>query len=648
MKKDWFFAIDNSPSETFSDAEAEIFRTAGAGPEKFKGLAREIIQNSIDAKRDDVVDPLVVKFEFLTVDKTEIPGMDTLEKHIKGTVDYCELKGKKNNALNISKKQLQLLEKAKLNVLKISDYNTKGVTGSKNLDGNNCKWKGLVYNEGDSIKDSTSALGSFGLGKNASFAMSLLRTVFYVTKDIDKNYAMEGVAKLYTSYTGTNKFVPKGFFCKEENGDTLPFYEEDMSDFSNIFTRTETGTDILIIEPDIELYKNRIEWYLIESIICNFFIAFKEGTLEVFVNNTEISQATLETVFSNLLDYYDNNDIQKSELLISVSQYLDTLDKGDDLSGNLLGYGDILLKLHKTRETKGKKVAIFREHGMLIKEYSVNGASQKFSGVLIVKGKEGIDFLKAIEDPSHTDFDPTRQTEDLKLTDQEKQDKLKLFYNWIINNAKKYTKIKTDDKISLSGMEDYIQMPDDDVNINNITELNVKKININKPAKKKPRVSKKEPVSPNPNGEPIVQPPVDPVPHPHPPVPNPDPRDPNPVEPDPKGKKRGIIKSFIASYEIAPVVKFIDNSATLIFKITETNKDFRVKIYAIDEQGRENNIMPKISSAKDLTTGEQLAIKGYTIYDVKCNGVVKLNIEFESILMSKVKAIVYWEEEVIQ
>ena len=63
MKKDWFFAIDKSPSETFSDAEAEIFRTAGAGPEKFKGLAREIIQNSIDAKLDNCDEPVVVEFK---------------------------------------------------------------------------------------------------------------------------------------------------------------------------------------------------------------------------------------------------------------------------------------------------------------------------------------------------------------------------------------------------------------------------------------------------------------------------------------------------------------------------------------------------------------------------------------------------------
>ena len=644
MKKDWFFAIDNSPSETFSDAEGEIFRTSGDGAEKFKGLAREIIQNSIDAKRDDIKEPLTVKFEFSEINKEEIPGIDTLKKHIEGTVKYCEVKEKKYKALNNSKKALQILKKQDLNILKISDYNTKGVTGSKNLNANNCKWKGLIYNEGDSIKDSTSSLGSFGLGKNASFAMSLLRTVFYVTRDIEKNYAMEGVAKLYTSYLDNIKYVSKGFFCNEENGWVKPLYEEDMLGFSNIFKREETGTDIIIVEPDIDLDKDKIKWYLIESIICNFFIAFNENLLEVYVNGTEISQSTLEKVFRDLLDYYNKNDIPKSELLNNTYQYLETIDKGEDFSDDLEGYGDICLKLYKTKDTKGKKVAIFREHGMLIKEYVVNGASQKFSGVLIVKGKEGIDFLKAIENPSHNDFDPTRQTEDLNMTSDDKRSKLKKLETWINNNAKKFTRIKTDDRITLSGMENYVQMPDDDVNTKNITDINVNKIKIIKPAQKKPRVSKKVNVTLQDNGESVMQTPGNSTNTSILPTPNPKLRDNISVTPDYNGKKKGIIKTHIASYLIPPIVKFIGNKLTIIFKITESNKDFIVKLNAVDEEGRDNNVLPKIISAYDKE-GKTLKIKGYTIYNVKCDDIVKINVEFDDDLMSKVKAIVYWEEE---
>lgn len=646
MKKNWYFAFDNGEKDYLSDGAIEIFKNKGDGSDAFRSLAREVIQNSLDAKRDDINGPLVVDFQLIEINQDEFPGLEYLSKHVIGTIDYCKESEKTNIALTNSKKQASILSQKTFTVLKISDYNTKGVSGSDDLSTKKNKWKGLVYNDGDSIKDSGGALGSFGLGKNASFAISSLKTVFYVTRDMNDNYAMEGVAKLYTSYVNGVKYFNEGYFCNEENGKTTPLSEEEAVSISNIFERDDRGTDVIIFEPNIVLIKDKVKWYLIESIISNFFMAFVDGELEVKVCGTEINQNQLYRVFGSLLEYYNKIGEQISQNLICVKQYLETIENGEDFSGELDYYGLISLKLLKTPETKFKNIAIFREGGMLIKDYPVNSASQKFSGVLVVKGKEGNCFLKSIEDPNHRDFDPSRETEDQTLNAAARKSRLNSFYNWIVQNAKNFTHIDSSGSIALSGMEDYIQMPENgEFSKKERKDIQIKKIKRNK-KKEKERLFEKKYVEEEEN----VGLDVPEIPHRHnskpiPPTPNDYTPDPKSLREDENSNKKGLLKMYGASFIIPPVMQYNETVCTIIFKTTAAaNKTLKLKVSAIGEDGNPNTFLPSIIKAIDANSGLEFKVKDGVICGISGDDVTKINIFYESKLNTRVKPFVYWEE----
>ena len=643
MEEKWYFTEDNSIGDDFSDHGTEIFKNNNDGASKFKKFAREMVQNSIDVKNEQINEPLIVEFNLFEVEKNDLPNFDGLIEHIDGTISYCEIKNKKNNAYNTSKLEKNILKKDKIQILKISDYNTIGICGSKDLKSEKSKWQGLIYNEGDSVKDSSNSLGSFGLGKGAAFAMSNLRTVFYNTKDVDGNRAFEGVTRQYVSYVNNKKKNFKGYFARVENGEVLPFVDDEIKKYSSIFERNSPGSDIYVLEPNISILSlESIKWFLIESIICNFFVAIRDGALEVKVQGTEVNQGNLDNIFVFLNDFYEKNNLEKSDSLIATGQYLKALDYGKMISENLKGFGEINLWLYKDSNIKGKNVAIIRKNGMFIRNLDVKYANQKFAGVVIVQGSEGVEFLKSIEDPNHLDFDPSRPTSHEEYgSTEDKQKRLNQFYTWIKEHAKDFTKIQSEESFNLSGMEDYIQMPSNEEKKYNPRNMEPKIIKSKPLNTTKSRVAKKTKVTKGPNGVTLISP--DPT-GTGTGKPNPTTKPTTtPVE-EPNSDRKGFIKSYEASYELGPVIKHNENESILIFEITESNKDFKLKISAVDEDGNENGLLPNIIYAYDLTNDVELECKHHIVYGLKCFGVVKIILKFDEPIVSCIKPIVYWEE----
>ena len=71
-----------------------------------------------------------------------------------------------------------------VSILRISDFKTKGLTGSKDTNDINTDWMRLTKSSGSSDKKGPAG-GSFGIGKFAPFACSDFSTVFYNTYDIE-------------------------------------------------------------------------------------------------------------------------------------------------------------------------------------------------------------------------------------------------------------------------------------------------------------------------------------------------------------------------------------------------------------------------------------------------------------------------------
>lgn len=643
MEKRWFFSKDSAIGDDFSDHGTETFKNNNDGAEKFKKFAREMVQNSIDVKDDKVKEPLIVKFDLFDANIDDLPNFSGLKDHINGTIDYCSQKNKLNNAYYISKQEETLLKKQKIKILKISDYNTKGICGSKKLNADKSSWAGLVYNDGDSVKSSSDSLGSHGLGKGAAFSMSNLRTVFYNTKDIEGNRALQGVTRQYVSYVNGEKEFYKGYFGEVVSDNVYPIYDDGINKLSKIFGRESNGSDVFILEPDVAYISEEwVKWYLIESVISNFFVAIRDGNLEVIINGTEVNQSNLTNIFSLLNEFYEKNSLEKSDTLIQTQQFLQTLDKAEPIAENLKGYGEILLWLYKDPDTKWKNVAIVRKNGMFIRNLEVRNANQKFSGVVIVKGEQGVEFLKSIEDPSHMDFDPSRATKESFGSTEDKQSRLNDFYDWIRNHAKNFTKIVSEDKLTLAGMEDYIQMPSNEEKKFSPKNVEPKVIKV-KPSNNNPaRVAKKTKVVTDDDG--VTEVINDPLSKGKGGKPNPNPKPHETQKEDPESKRKGFVKTYVASFELGPVFKTNGKEAVLVFKITESNKNFKIKICAVDEDGNENGLLPSIISAIDLNTNNPLTVNRHVISDVKCVDVMKLKVCFESNLNCCIKPVVYWEE----
>ena len=157
----WNFAKNDGGRETgFHDA----------GVETFKGnfdryLAREVIQNSLDARKD-YKKPVRVRFGLRQLKRTEIPDIDALKSALSRCADYWKPDERARaffaNAEKLSKQK-------EIPALQISDYNTSGVLGSDTERGKN--WYNLIRCAGSSPKGGGEG-GSFGIGKNAPFAAS--------------------------------------------------------------------------------------------------------------------------------------------------------------------------------------------------------------------------------------------------------------------------------------------------------------------------------------------------------------------------------------------------------------------------------------------------------------------------------------------
>lgn len=643
MNAKWYFATDTTEDEIFSDANAELFTNNSSNADVFRSISRELIQNSIDAKIEKEKKTKIT-FDFIEIEKEKFPEVNGLFDHIKGTIDYCERTERKNVGLNNSRNQIDILKKDKYLVLKVSDYNTKGVEGSNepNLNSKN-KWRGLLYNEGDSIKDSNTSLGSHGLGKNAAFSLSGLRTVFYVTRDLDNNYAMEGVAKLCTSYIEGIKKHNKGYFCNEVNGKTSPLTEEQAIEINPIFARKESGTDIYIVEPNLDLVKNRIKYYLIESVISNFFVAFFDDKLTVIINGEEINNKNYQDKFKEVCQYYEDNGISESLQMTFVRQYLETIKSGQDHSFDLDGFGKIEFYLLKNDEIIGKKYAIFRDRGMIITEFDVKSASQKFSGVVIVRGDEGTEFLRSIEDPNHKGLDPSRSTTETNLSPEERQDKLNRLLERLKDEIKKFTFIQSTDSITLTGMEDYIQMPDDVGGVfKDSSTVKIKQIKRNR-RKEKEYLFEKDRVVEEQSGYDIPS-----LDHHESEDPNPNPNDyePNKVSiiKDNNSEKKNFIKNMYVGFEIEPIMKIDGKFVTLIFKTTNCERLLKMKIFAVGEDGLENNYMPNLIAAFDENQNKELPVVRSQVLNVDSKGITKIKLTFDSEIESRLKIYLFWED----
>jgi hypothetical protein len=358
------------------------------GVETFKGdfdryLARELGQNSLDARRDSKK-AVSLSFELLEVEPVKIPGMDVLR-------DVFVRSGKfwahDKKAKLFFKTAEKLASEKRIATLKVGDFNTTGLLGDDNDKKGN--WYNLIRCAGASAKASGEG-GSYGIGKKAPFAASLMRTVLYSTKSIDGESAFIGVFDGATfELPGKAKAQGLGFLGGAKGSSIRA-----ISQIPKEFRRSEHGTDLYILGfPKSEDWEHD----LVYSVLDNFWPAIHFGDLEVKVGKVQISKKTLP----KLLDKY-SSDSGKFTAHLSFKAYTSPTHRFEQKLPKL---GKVEAFFVTGDSELRKDVSMVRGTGMKIWQRGFR-ATTPYIGVFFCRNEEGNRILREMEPPKHDVWDP--------------------------------------------------------------------------------------------------------------------------------------------------------------------------------------------------------------------------------------------------
>lgn len=382
-----------------SNNHGQILGISDSGVETFKGtpiksLAREICQNSLDAHRDNG-EPTKIEFKLYDIKAENIPDMDALTDAFERSLKFWSGQ-RSDKAKKFFKTALSVSNKQTISCLRISDFNTTGVIGSR--EEYNSPWCDLTKSTGASDKPASNG-GSFGIGKFAPFACSAFRTVFYSTSDIENICAYQGVSRL-TSFKNRQGEITQGtgFYGADKNS---PVYEQISLDPD--FTRkpTDFGTDIYILAFD---GGNDWKEQMIASILDGFLYAVFAGTLIVDVDGILVSKETLPNLICSYKDYFkEHAEVYYQTLCGGESARLFEMDITDDpeTAGHLTLNMMIEPGFHR-------RVAMVRQTGMKIKDKGNISGLIPFAGLLFIEGTKLNAYLRDLENPQHLEWEIER------------------------------------------------------------------------------------------------------------------------------------------------------------------------------------------------------------------------------------------------
>ena len=404
----WRFpAANHGEKKGISSGDAEAFRKF-----PYQAFAREILQNSIDARYSDE-EPTRVEFSSFEIKKEDIPGFADLEAQVRRCKEFYAYKKDYAEAYD---KILNVLKKDTIKCLRVSDYNTSGLVGvdSNSLKGN--KFNALAKGTGLSEKNGSLSGGSKGVGKNAAFLMSKIKTVFYSTnanQDTDGNLSTHlgymGVSNLISGWIDDQHNNPgddytqgTGYFSSDDSNDAVSGVLD--LDPSCHKRKNESGTDIYILgfEPESE-WRNEI----ICSILDSFMAAISRNQLSVSVDGQEINVETLGSLV------YDDKIVAEKMRSNIVSQYLllngaDGKVKPYDIETEYGSCELFILPLKKDQESLATHKCVMIRHPLMkIKEISIGSTFPVSAMCIVGEGMIG-EMLRRIENPQHIDWEPNR------------------------------------------------------------------------------------------------------------------------------------------------------------------------------------------------------------------------------------------------
>ena len=437
MNNNWNFPSNNG---------GQINGIANAGIETFNGrliqsIARENCQNSLDAIRDGET-CAIVKFTTKTINVNNFPQKDSFRNKLVKACEYWKGNEKASEFLN---RALKTIERPQLDVLIISDYNTTGLREpfSESVDSS---WSSLTKLDGGATKSGNTG-GSYGIGKNAPFANSNFRTVFYRTKNIDGEIAAQGISRIISYPEDLNNPIKTmttgvGYFGNDDGNKPV----EKINELDLIFERSEIGTDVFIFG-----FHNEMGWKaeIIEEILKNFLVSIFNEKLIVYIDNVEISKKTLDRCVNAYIKDKKGKDFRScySSYLVLTSPKTEIITKKFHDLGEL----ELKLLVDPTLDLD-RKILRVRKTGM--KLFARNPVSKviMYSAILELKGDAiGSYFLK-LEPPTHDKWEYDRAN----AKKYEAKSFIKEIEDWEESIIQEKGKNSDVNEISVSGLSDLL------------------------------------------------------------------------------------------------------------------------------------------------------------------------------------------------
>ncbi|SDN61818.1 hypothetical protein [Bacillus sp. OK048] len=421
-----------------------------AGLETFRGnaidsLTREICQNSLDAVKDKNK-PVVVEFNSFSMPINNFPRRYELINVFKLCKHTWE--GHNRKSEDFIDHALSILGRSEMKVLRISDFNTKGLEGAKEGELGS-PWSSLIKEAGSSNKEGDSG-GSFGIGKSAPFLNSNLRTLFYSSFDTSGYQSHIGVANIMSFMKNDNQItLGNGYYTQNNQSSAIPgFLHLDEN-----FQRTETGTDIYVtaFEP-----KDDWEIEVKKSVLFNFFITVFKGKLVVKINDFEINEQNIGQFIYELEDNEENRILKNyyslliSNKTIRVPYPTMTYPKGFRFEE---GEAELFLL---NGEDLNRRVLMTRKTGMRIFEQKNISGSISFTGLVSITGTQMNNIFKQMENPAHNEWAPDRYEKDPKLAKKVYADLRK----FIRDTVKSTFQEKVTDEMDAVGLSDFLPNKD--------------------------------------------------------------------------------------------------------------------------------------------------------------------------------------------
>ena len=400
--------------EFLENQAGEVEGLGHAGIETFRdtpfvSCSREAGQNTLDAADGR---PVRLSMREHTVPAVEIPGIDKLRETIQQCLKAARASGSEKDSDFFENAQ-DVVSNLFIPVLEISDFNTTGLEGPPNDKGS--KFHALVKSSGKSNKSTETSGGSFGIGKNATFAVSDLRTVFYSTiyeTPDGPKFAAQGKLQLvsHSDVNGVER-TSKGYWGHSEHFAAV----EDPDLVPDWLRRESKGTSVFSIG-----FRGREDWIdrMTVPLISNFFAAVDDGDIEFEIGdgtrtvNIETLSALLDDPAIEAVadEASHGDDMRLARDLFRCRKSSEAVSKNFSVDG----LGEFRAKI-LVEEGMQKRVAIIR-NGMLIAQ-SLEHFGDKFARfpgardfVMLVEpgDDEASKVLKSLENPQHNAFSAGR------------------------------------------------------------------------------------------------------------------------------------------------------------------------------------------------------------------------------------------------